>query len=119
MLQRSKKQTYISDSEDNIINESTMHYNEFDRKYLKLLYIIIYSNILLIILVIVSSVWSGYQIAKMEILKVGWKENFEKIQMIMKSREYKEQYAQQLNLMLQELSEANRSDKPIDVDNLL
>lgn len=41
---------------------------------------------------------------KMETLKVGGKENFEKLQTIMKSEEYKAQYAQSLDLMLQQLN---------------
>ena len=40
----------------------------------------------------------------METLKVGGKENFEKLQTIMKSEEYKAQYAQSLDLMLQQLN---------------
>lgn len=62
------------------------------------------SIIVLLLVAIASSIWSGLQVTKMETLKVGGKENFEKLQTIMKSEEYKAQYAQSLDLMLQQLN---------------
>ncbi len=38
-----------------------------------------------------------------EIMKVGWKENYEKLQLIMQSDAYKAQYAENLELMLQQI----------------
>lgn len=62
------------------------------------------TTIVLIVAAIASSIWAGYQVIKMETLKVGGTENFEKLQTIMKSEEYQEQYSQSLDLMLQQLN---------------
>lgn len=62
------------------------------------------ATIVLLVAAIASSIWAGCQITKMETLKVGGKENFAKLQEIMKSDEYKEQYSQSLDLMLQQLN---------------
>ncbi len=62
------------------------------------------TTIVLLIAAIASSIWAGCQVVKMETMKVGGKENFAKLQEIMKSDMYKEQYAQQLDFMLQELN---------------
>ena len=60
--------------------------------------------VVLLVATLGTAIWAGYQPTKMETLKVGGKENFEKLQTIMKSAEYKEQYAQSLDLMLQQLN---------------
>ena len=61
------------------------------------------ATIVLLVAAIAASLWAGAQPAKMETLKVGGQENFEKLEKIMKSEAYKEQYAQSLDLMLQQL----------------
>lgn len=62
------------------------------------------TTIVLLVIAIAATIWAGCQVTKMETLKVGGKENFAKLQTIMKSNEYKEQYAQSLDLMLQQLN---------------
>ncbi len=59
--------------------------------------------IVLIIINIIVNVLSMNTIENIEIMKVGWKENYEKLQVIMGSDAYKEQYAQNLELMLQQI----------------
>ena len=61
------------------------------------------ATIVLLVAAIAASLWAGAQPAKMETLKVGGQENFEKLEKIMKSDAYKEQYSQSLDLMLQQL----------------
>lgn len=57
----------------------------------------------LIIANMVVTVWSSQQAEKLEIMKVGGKENYEKLQLIMQSDSYKEQYAQNLDIMLEQI----------------
>lgn len=59
--------------------------------------------IVLIIINIVINVVSIKSAENIEIMKVGWQENYEKLQVIMGSDAYKEQYAQNLELMLQQI----------------
>ena len=68
------------------------------------------STIVLLVATLGAALWAGCQVTKMETLKVGGKENFEKLQTIMKSTEYKEQYAQSLDLMLQQLNGTAEDD---------
>lgn len=66
--------------------------------------------IVLLVATLGAALWAWFQVVKMETLKVGGKENFEKLQTIMKSNEYKEQYAQSLDLMLQQLNGTAQDD---------
>lgn len=65
-----------------------------------------YLSIVIIVLIIINiivNVLSMKTVENIEIMKVGWKENYEKLQVIMQSDAYKEQYAQNLELMLQQI----------------
>lgn len=66
--------------------------------------------IVLLVAAVVSSLWAWSQAVKLETLKVGGQENFEKLEKIMKSDAYKEQYSQQLDLMLQQLDDTQPTD---------
>ncbi len=76
------------------------------------------ATLVLLVGAIAASLWAGRQITKMETLKVGGKENFAKLQTIMKSDEYKEQYAQSLDLMLQQLNGGYADDTFSGDDNI-
>jgi hypothetical protein len=65
-----------------------------------------YLSIVIIILIVINiivNVLSMKTVENIEIMKVGGKENYEKLQVIMQSDAYKEQYAQNLELMLQQI----------------
>lgn len=59
--------------------------------------------IILIVTNIIVNVINMKTTENIEIMKVGGKENYEKLQVIMQSDAYKEQYAQNLELMLQQI----------------
>ena len=61
--------------------------------------------IVLIIINIVVTFISMQSVEKMEIMKVGGKENYKKLESIMQSDIYKDQYAKNLELMLQQMQE--------------
>jgi hypothetical protein len=65
-----------------------------------------YLSIVIIVLIVINiivNVLSMKTVENIEIMKVGGKENYEKLQVIMQSDAYKEQYAQNLELMLQQI----------------
>ena len=65
-----------------------------------------YFHIAIIVLLVINiavSVLSMQSAENLEVMKVGWKENYAKLQTIMQSEEYKQQYAQNLELMLQQI----------------
>ena len=65
-----------------------------------------YLSIAIIVLIIVNiivNILNMKTVENIEVMKVGWKENYEKLQVIMQSDAYKEQYAQNLELMLQQI----------------
>ena len=66
--------------------------------------------IVLLIAAIASSLWAWSQATKLETLKVWGQENFEKLEKIMKSDAYREQYSQSLDLMLQQLNDTQPDD---------
>lgn len=57
----------------------------------------------LIVANIAVTIWSSQKAENLEIMKVGGKENYEKLQLIMQSDSYKEQYAQNLDVMLEQI----------------
>ncbi len=57
----------------------------------------------LIVANIAVTIWSGQKAENLEIMKVGGKENYEKLQLIMQSDSYKEQYSQNLDIMLEQI----------------
>lgn len=59
--------------------------------------------IILIVINIIINIISMKSAENIEIMKVWWVENYEKLKMIMESDSYKEQYAQNLELMLQQI----------------
>lgn len=72
-----------------------------------------YLSIVIIVLIIINiivNVLSMKTVENIEIMKVGWKENYEKLQVIMQSDAYKEQYAQNLELMLQQIQGGNTEE---------
>ncbi len=65
-----------------------------------------YLHIAIIILIainIIINIISMKSAENIEIMKVWWAENYEKLKVIMQSDSYKEQYAQNLELMLQQI----------------
>lgn len=60
--------------------------------------------IVLLIISIASSIWAGMQVFQLEELKSGWKENRIRLQEVMKSEIYKEQYSQSIDLMEQQIN---------------
>lgn len=72
--------------------------------YEKRMYNLQIATIVLVVLSLVASLRAWTQVTRMETMKVWGKENFEKLQKIMGSEEYKEQYSQSLELMLQQLN---------------
>ena len=68
------------------------------------------SIIVLIVINIIASVLSMKTAENIEIMKVGGRENYEKLQVIMQSDTYKQQYAQNLELMLQQLQSWGKED---------
>lgn len=63
----------------------------------------------LIVANIAVTIWSSQKAENLEIMKVGGKENYEKLQLIMQSDSYKEQYAQNLDMMLEQIKWENSS----------
>jgi hypothetical protein len=59
--------------------------------------------IVLIVINIIINIISMKSAESIEIMKVWWSENYEKLQVIMQSDAYKAQYAQNLELMLQQI----------------
>ncbi len=57
----------------------------------------------LIVANIAVTIWSSQKAENLEIMKVWGKENYEKLQLIMQSDSYKEQYAQNLDMMLEQI----------------
>lgn len=68
------------------------------------------SIIVLIVINIIASVLSMKTAENIEIMKVGGRKNYEKLQVIMQSDTYKQQYAQNLELMLQQLQSWGKED---------
>lgn len=65
-----------------------------------------YLHIVIIVLIainIIINIISMKSAENIEIMKVWWVENYEKLKVIMQSDSYKEQYAQNLELMLQQI----------------
>lgn len=72
-----------------------------------------YLSIVIIVLIIINiivNVLNMKTVENIEIMKVGWKENYEKLQVIMQSDAYKEQYAQNLELMLQQIQDGGTEE---------
>lgn len=66
----------------------------------------------LLIVNIIISIMNMYKTEGIEIDKVWGKENYEKLKLIMASDQYKEQYAQNLDLMLQQLQGSTNENSP-------
>jgi hypothetical protein len=58
-------------------------------------------------------------VENLEIMKVGGKENYKKLQTIMESDTYKDQYAKNLELMLQQMQEENNKTVSSDEQQVM
>lgn len=75
--------------------------------------------VVLLIGAIAAAIWAGCQVTQMEILKAGGKENWKKLETIMKSETFKERLSQEVDFTLMQLNQANNNEMPAANDGMM